>query len=504
MSIDLQSYYWLGGAIALIALVLLLLFMAREKQYRRRAIALQQQGSQSEQQRQHLEQQLEALMQQYKQQQATAENLWSKLQGQSQRLGVYSGQLEQFKEVKERLDEAEQALRHSRQAEAEAQAEVAQLKFAVEQGERRYREQFALLKENREQLKVEFEHISQRIFEDKRQQFDSNSIKSLDGVLAPLKTQLESFRKRVDNVHSEQLQGQAGLRNELDNLRRLNQQITDEAANLTRALKGDKKLQGNFGEQQAELLLQQSGLRRDIEYRREANFKDAEQQNRRPDFIIDLPDGKHIIIDSKVSLNAYAAFVSAEDEGERQRQLKAHVGCIEAHINSLSEKDYPKLEGMQSPDFVFMFMPIEPAFLAALEASPGLFNKAYDKRIAVVTPTTLLPMLRTVASLWTIDKQNNSTEQLADQAAKVYDRLRVFVEKMEKLGGQINTAQATYDTAWRSLYSGRGNLVAQAEKFKELGVRTKKEMPTSVTQSLMEEPLIKLEDDAADSRSIRQ
>jgi DNA recombination protein RmuC len=308
----------------------------------------------------------------------------------------------------------------------------------------------------------------------------------LGGLLDPLKVQLDSFRKRVDAVHGEQIQGQAGLRNELDNLRKLNQQITDEAANLTKALKGDKKLQGNFGEQHAELLLQQAGLRKDIEYQREPNFKDQDNQNRRPDFIINLPDGKHIIIDSKVSLNDYSRYFSADDEVQQQQAMMAHVGNIENHINSLSDKDYAKLKGMNAPDFVFMFMPIEPAFLMALEAKPELFNQAYERRIAIVTPTTLLPVLRTVASLWEVDKQNRSTELLAEQAGRVYDRLRVFVEKMEKLGLQLNTAQTTYDDAWRSLYSGRGNLVGQAERFRELGVRAKKPLPNSVTDHIDE------------------
>ncbi len=439
------------------------------------------------------EQQQQRLQQHIEKQQQTIDELRDQLQHKSQQLGVYGGQLEQQQEFKQRFLTTAQELSECRQQLAKADTQSQQLREEVGKAEARYREQFALLKENKDQLKMEFENLSQRIFDDKHRQLNESNIKGLNGILDPLKSQLEGFRQRIDSVHSEQIQGQAGLRNELDNLRRLNQQITKEASNLTKALKGDKKLQGNFGEQQVELLLQQSGLRRDIEYRREPGFKDDEQQNRRPDFIINLPDGKHIIIDSKVSLNDYSAYVSSDNDVDRQHFLARHVNCIKNHINSLSEKDYPKLQGMQAPDFVFLFMPIEPSFLAAMEAEPALFNNAYDKRIAVVTPTTLLPLLRTVASLWTIDKQNKSSEQLASQAAKVYDRLRIFVEKMEKLGGQLNTAQTTYDDAWRSLYSGRGNLVMQAEKFKALGVRTKKSMPESVTQGLLQDPIISLE-----------
>jgi DNA recombination protein RmuC len=468
-------------SILLLAAVVFALFRSRS-----RVSVLTEQQCALEQELSMAKQQLQGAAAQVEHHKQMSESLWQKLQIQGQKLGLYAGQLEHLSELKARLNDREEQLNGSQQDLAKAQIENARLAEIVEQTGIKHQQQLILMEQNKKSLKQEFNQLAERIFEDKSKKFDDISLKGLGGLLDPLKVQLDSFRKRVDAVHGEQIQGQAGLRNELDNLRKLNQQITDEAANLTKALKGDKKLQGNFGEQHAELLLQQAGLRKDIEYQREPNFKDQDNQNRRPDFIINLPDGKHIIIDSKVSLNDYSRYFSADDEVQQQQAMMAHVGNIENHINSLSDKDYPKLKGMNAPDFVFMFMPIEPAFLMALEAKPELFNQAYERRIAIVTPTTLLPVLRTVASLWEVDKQNRSTELLAEQAGRVYDRLRVFVEKMEKLGLQLNTAQTTYDDAWRSLYSGRGNLVGQAERFRELGVRAKKPLPNSVTDHIDE------------------
>ena len=310
----------------------------------------------------------------------------------------------------------------------------------------------------------------------------------------PFKEQLDSFRKRVDEVHTHQSEGRAALHKELETLFKLNQRITDEAANLTKALTNDKKTQGNWGEIQVEMLLEQSGLLKGAEYEREANFKDDEENNKRPDFVIYLPEGKHIIIDSKVSLVAYSDYVSAESDEDRTVALKSHVKSIRNHISSLSEKGYPKLKGMQSPDFVFMFMPIEPAFLAAFHYDQTLFNSAFEKRIVVVTPSTLLATLRTVASLWSIERQNQSARILADQAGKVYDKLRVFVEKMDKLGAQITTARNTYDDAHNTLIGSR-SLTSTVEKFVELGVRVKKELPASVKEAAMldEDTISKIE-----------
>ena len=342
------------------------------------------------------------------------------------------------------------------------------------QGERRQ------LEEHRRAFRQEFELLAQQIFERKHLAFDAQSREGLNALLAPFKEQLESFRTRIDQLHTDSVQGRATLSAELGHLRTLNQQITEEAASLTRALKGDKKLQGSWGEAKVELLLEQAGLRKGIEYGREQNFRDDEGRNARPDFIVNLPEGKHIIIDSKVSLVDYAACVAAEDPEERQRFLAAHVAALRNHIRTLSDRRYPELPGMDSPDFTFLFVAIEPAYLAAVEHSPALFQEAYDRRIVLVTATTLLPVLRVVANLWSLQRQNQSTQALAEQAGRVHDKLRIFLEKMDRLGRQLGQAQDTFKEAFDTLKDGRGSLVRTVDRFVELGVKVGKRLPATV------------------------
>lgn len=344
-------------------------------------------------------------------------------------------------------------------------------------------EKIRMLEENKTQLKQEFENLANKIFHEKQKHFADQSKQGLDTLLSPLKEQLNGFRQKIDDVYVNEAKERASLKAQIDTLYTLNKRITDEASNLTRALKGDKKLQGNWGEIQVEMILERSGLKKGREFEREPNFKDDEAKNKRPDFIIHLPENKHIIIDSKVSLIDYTRYIESETDEAKAESMKAYVQCIRNHIKGLSEKGYPKLNGMNSPDFVFMFLPIEPAFIAAFEYDQSLFNDAFDSRIVVVTPTTLLATLRTVASLWSIERQNQSARKLADQAGKVYDKLRVFIEKMDKLGVQLNTANITYHEAWDTLKEGRGNLVSQAQRFLDLGVRVKKELPKSIVEA---------------------
>jgi len=341
------------------------------------------------------------------------------------------------------------------------------------------REQFA---ESRQLLKQEFENIANRIFEQKQQSFSENSKENLNLLLTPFKQQLDNFRLRVDEVHTQNVQGQTHLKAELDRLHTLNLQMSTEANNLTRALKGDKKLQGNWGEQTVELLLEQAGLRKGHEYEREKHFRDEEGQSRRPDFLIHLPENKHIIIDSKVSLVDYTHYVSAETDEARQLALTAHVQALRNHVNSLAGKNYPELTNMQSPDFVFLFLGIEPSYIAALQHSPALFQEAYEKRIAIVTTSTLLPVLRVVSNLWGLQRQNQNTREITEQAGGIYEKLRVVVEKMEKLGVQLGTTQKTYAEAFNSLNEGRGNLLSRAEKFIELGVKVKQRLPNHLLE----------------------
>ncbi|MDP1831110.1 MAG: DNA recombination protein RmuC [Geothrix sp.] len=370
---------------------------------------------------------------------------------------------------------------------SEAQGRVVKLETSAAKDQQALAKERQQLEASRQAFRQEFVNLANQIFEDKHLAFDAQSKEGLTHLLAPFKEQLDTFRRRVDQVHMENVQGHTSLKGELDRLRELNQQITKEASNLTRALKGDKKIQGNWGEQKVELLLEQAGLRKGIEYGREQNFKDDGGNNLRPDFVVNLPEGKHIIIDSKVSLVDYAAYVAAESPEEGQPFLAAHVAALRNHIRSLSGKKYPELLHMDSPDFTFLFIAIEPAYLAAAAHSPLLFQEAYDRRIVLVTATTLFPVLRVVSNLWSLQRQNQSTQLLAEQASRVYDKLRVFIVKMEKLGGQIETSQQTYKDAFDTLKDGKGSLVKTVDKFVDLGVQVSKKLPTSVTGGALPE-----------------
>jgi DNA recombination protein RmuC len=344
-------------------------------------------------------------------------------------------------------------------------------------------EKLELLQNNKAQLSQEFENLSNKIFEEKNKQFKQTSQEGLNSLLNPFKDQLEGLRKKVDDVYVSESKDRAALKAQIGELHNLNKKITEEAASLARALRGEKKTQGNWGELVLETVLEKSGLRQGEEYVREKSITDEDGERYRPDVIINLPEDKHIIVDAKVSLNAYTDYVNAESDADRISFLKNHIDAVRMHIKTLADKAYAKLPGVNSPDFVFLFMPIEPAFMVAFEHDDKLFNDAFEQRIVVVTPTTLLASLRTVSSLWSIERQNKNAKQLAEQAGKLHDKLVGFVEDMEKVGTQLNTVQGTYDKAWNKLKEGRGNLISQAHKFKDLGVRVKKELPKQVMET---------------------
>ncbi|WP_427901737.1 DNA recombination protein RmuC [Marinobacter bryozoorum] len=342
-------------------------------------------------------------------------------------------------------------------------------------------EKLELLERNRDALKHEFENLANRIFEQKSEHFSKQTRTSLDSLLNPFRDQIQDFRKRVEDVYTTETKDRQALRSEIKSLQELNQQITEEAANLTRALKGDKKIQGNWGELILERVLERSGLRKGVEYDTQGSYRDGDGQLLRPDVVVHLPDQRNLVIDSKVSLVAYQQWVTEEGEVERENHLKAHVEAVRQHIRTLSEKDYSQLNGLHSPDFVLLFMPIEPAFVAAFQYDENLFAEAFEKKITVVTPTTLLATLRTIENIWRYERQSQNARKIADRASAVYDKLRVFVEAMEKMGSQLQTVQTTYDGAMNTLTRGRGNLISQASRFVELGVRVKKELPRTIT-----------------------
>jgi DNA recombination protein RmuC len=391
----------------------------------------------------------------------------------------YKAQLQQIDALQRQIKEKDNDLSKLREALSQSDAKMADIVARSESDTKHHSEQITLLNESREQLKKEFSLLANEIFEQKQKRFSEQSKESMSAMLEPFNQQIHQFRQRVDDIHNKDTEGRSQLVAQLSMLKDMNSQLNKQADDLTRALKGDKKLQGNWGELQIERILESSGLKKGREYEREENFKDDQGKNFRPDFTIHLPDGKHVIIDSKVSLNAYQTAVAAEDDAIREVALREHIAAIRQHIKSLSSKNYPSLEGMKAPDFVLMFMPIESAFVAAFELEPNLFNDAFEQHIVVVTPTTLLATLRTVASIWVLERQNENAKELFKLAGKIFDKFVIFSEKMERLGSQLNTADKTYNEALSSLSEGRGSMVSYVKRLKEVGAPSNKKLPDS-------------------------
>jgi len=391
------------------------------------------------------------------------------------------GQAQQrLEELASRLASKEASIDALNRTVSEQRSTISELQVTLEKDQQTAAEKLALLEEAKAKLGNEFKLLANQIFEEKGKSFSDHSRMTLDQILKPVQSELKSFRDRIETVHREDVESRGSIKEQLQNLQNLNKQMNEEARNLTRALKGDKKMQGDWGELILETVLEQSGLRKGKEYSTQGGFRDEGGNLRKPDVIINLPDGKHMIIDSKVSLVAYNEFMRAEDDVQREQALAAHVQSVRSHIDDLSSKDYSSLIGLKSPDFVFMFMPIEAAFMAAFQNDEKLFSKAFDRHIVVVTPSTLLATLRTVENIWRYERQNENARRIADKAGAVYDKLRGFLEDFEKIGNQLKTVQRSYDGALNKLTHGQGNLVRQAEGFVELGVKVKKQLPKSL------------------------
>lgn len=397
--------------------------------------------------------------------------LESDLEGRKQRIGQLEGERQSLQTKADNL---------AREL-GEARVALREQEVTLDKERRSTTEKLELLERNRDALKQEFENLANKIFEQKSERFSQQTRTSLDTLLNPFRDQLQDFRKRVEDVYTTETRDRQALRSEIKSLQDLNRQITEEASNLTRALKGDKKIQGNWGELILERVLEKSGLRKGVEYDTQGSYRDSDNQLYRPDVIVHLPDSRNLIIDSKVSLVAYQQWVTEDEDSEvKEQALKQHVEAVRNHIRTLSEKDYSQLHGLHSPDFVLLFMPIEPAFVAAFQQDENLFAEAFERKIIVVTPTTLLATLRTIENIWRYERQSQNARRIAERAGAVYDKLRVFVEAMERLGSQLHTAQGTYDSAMNNLTRGRGNLISQANRFVELGVRVKKELPKAI------------------------
>ena len=327
-----------------------------------------------------------------------------------------------------------------------------------------------LLRESNERMKVEFESLATKVLSAQGAQ----QRQSLDLMLNPFREQIGDFRKRVEEVYRSDTKERASLLKEMQNLQSASNRINEEAENLTKALKGDNKIQGNWGELVLERILEDSGLRKDHEYFVQPSSRDEQGRVKRPDIVIRLPEGKDVVVDSKVTLVAYEQALSSEDEQARQVYLKQHVDAVRGQVKKLADQDYDQLPDLRSLDFVLLFIPIESAFTLAMELDSKLFVDAFNKRIMLVSPTTLMMALRIIDNLWQVEKQNRNAQDIAQRAGALYDKLQGVVEEVDKLGKQIGTVQGTYDTLYGRLAVGRGNLVGQAEKLRELGAPVKK------------------------------
>jgi DNA recombination protein RmuC len=387
---------------------------------------------------------------------------------------------------------AEEKLRQAQSLEAEykqlqllfieTKSQNTELQARMDEQVKNTAEKLKLLLDAELRLSTQFENLAGKIFDERSKQLTEHHKTSLDHIVTPLREQLGEFKQRIETVYDNENKDRISLREEIISLRRDTAQMNQEALNLTRALKGDKKAQGNWGEMILEKVLEKSGLRKGIEYETQGAFRNEDNRLFKPDVIVRLPENKDVVIDSKVSLLAYERYCSAEDDQERILALKQHTEAVREHIKGLSNKDYSALKGLRSLDFVLLFMPIEAAFIAAFQADERLFADAFEHKIIVVTPTTLLATLRTIENIWRYERQNENARIIADKAGIIYDKIRGFVDDLEKLGKQLGTVNATYDGVMNKLTLGNGNLIRQAGSFVELGVKVKKTFPKSITE----------------------
>jgi DNA recombination protein RmuC len=363
----------------------------------------------------------------------------------------------------------------------EAQTETLELTNALTKTETDYdhlrhrmQEQAKELEQLREKFLQQFQSISNQVLMNNAEHFNKASSENLERILSPLKERIKEFEAKVDLTYEKTLKESVSLKEQITQLASLNQQMSQDALNLTKALKGESKTQGNWGEYLLESLLEKSGLRKGVHYEREEVRQNDEQKVYRPDVIVRLPDTKHLVIDSKLSLVAYEAYCSCEDDDQLEAYLRSHIGSIRTHFADLGRKNYHRLSGLNSPDFVLMYIPIEPAFNLALQHDHDIFTDAFEKNIVLVTTSTLLATLRTVAGVWKQEDQKRNVLKIAEESGKLYDKFVGFVDDLKTIGKHLENSQGAYNAAMNKLTDGKGNLIRRVEILKELGARTTK------------------------------
>lgn len=378
-----------------------------------------------------------------------------------------------------------------RRLDAQCAAQSAELREQQESHQQRLND----LQSSRDELRAQFAELAGKIFDEREQRFAETSQQQLGQLLNPLKERIQSFEKRVEESYQNEARERFSLAKELERLQQLNLRLSDEATNLTRALKG-QKTQGNWGELILERVLEHAGLEKGREYQTQVSLKGPDGERFQPDVLIMLPGDKQVVVDAKVSLTAYQQYVAADDDVIGQAALKQHVQSLRNHVKGLSGKDYKRLEGLHSLDFVLLFVPIEAAFSAALQAEPNLFQDAFDRSIVIVSPTTLLATLRVIDSLWKQERQSQNAREIAERAGWLYDKFVLFVQDLDEVGSRLQQLDKAYSAARNKLTEGRGNLISRSEQLKLLGARASKQLPADLLERAMtdEDGLMRLPD----------
>lgn len=385
---------------------------------------------------------------------------------------------------KKRMDAAFRSEREESRSELEvlrreyldAQKSLENMRAYHQAQQEKVAEQKEEIKQIRAQFNLEFRGLADRILEEKTQKFTESNTKSMEGILNPLRDKIKTFEEKVDKAYQAEAAERNALKGVVQQLMEQSMRIQDEANNLTRALKGDTKKQGNWGEVILERVLERSGLVKDREYRLQASLPGEDGRRMQPDAIIELPDDKHLVIDAKVSLVAYERWANAENEEQAEASARQHVLSVENHVKSLSAKNYQDLYGINSPDFVLLFMPIESAFSMSVSYKPELFSEAWDRRVVIVSPSTLLATLRTIASIWKQERQTRNVLEIAKEAGALYDKFVGFLDDMDTVGEQLGRAVRSHEAATRKLGTGPGNVIRKVEKLKKLGARANKQL----------------------------
>jgi DNA recombination protein RmuC len=382
----------------------------------------------------------------------------------------------QIDELKEKVERQESLYQQQQQNTETAKVKIAELNTILEEERKQSQEKLTLLENAEKNMTSAFENLSNRIMEEKSKKFTEQNKLNIDKTLIPLREQLREFKKRIDDVYDKETRDRVSLFNEITNLRSLNEQMSKDAINLTRALKGESKTRGNWGEVILQRVLEDSGLKNGREYDAQESYRDEHGKLFYPDVVVHLPDNKDVVIDSKVSLNAYEEFCSSEDSDEQKQALTEHLNAIRKHVSELQGKNYHELIKINSLDMVLMFVPIEPALMLAFEHDENLYHDAFKRGIFLVSPTTLHMTLQIIHNMWRYENQNKNAQEIAKRSGDMYDKFVGFVDALEDIGDKLDKAQSAYQTAHNRLTTGKGNLVGRAEAIHKLGLQTNKKL----------------------------